>query len=196
MSKLLATVVGVFLAFSLSYLFLPEGFNAIVKWLAPVLGSPLRLVLSYLFLTCGNPISFPLLLGIWVAVGAVVGFTTCKLRSAALTASSIYSLSFCFLALALVHLIFTARNLKLSIESLPPTPPGLTLASMLNAPVIGDICQKVMNLISGQLDMGQVVNLLLSTVVPSIILNAVILVASAMVFAYIGRRVLKLVVER
>ncbi len=169
---------------------LPRGFGQIADWLGPLLGPAFRPELCLVFLMLGPSLSYTPLLTTWI-VGGVVGgfFARSVLRSMA--AGTISTLTIILLMAANAFVIFAGfRNLSGGFSGLniPPPPPGLSLADVLNTPMVGQGIQVVAT--SGGINPLSILEVLVVNFALNIGVYAISFVASGFVFSKIlrGRR--------
>ncbi len=166
---------------------LPRGFGQIADWLSPMLGPAFRPELYLVFLVLGPSLSYTPLLTTWV-VGGVVGgfFARSVLRSMA--AGAISTLTIILLLVANAFVIFAGfRNLSGGFSGLniPPPPPGLSLADILNTPMVGQGIQAVAS--SGGINPLSILKILIVNFILNIGVYAISFIASGFAFSKILR---------
>lgn len=193
MRKILALVVCWLLAFSLGFTILPTGFGAIVNWLGPVFGTSLHLILSTIFILLADPLKYTTLAIVWAVVGFTGGLIIRKRVGSVLTMLTIYPAQSLVVALAGFRIYQIANAMGIlsapanALALLPPVPEGATLGTILNAPVVGDIYSRVQTASIQNLNFNFILNLLMQTIVLSIVKNILILCVSALVGCEIGK---------
>lgn len=193
MRKLLATIVCWFLAFSLGYTLLPTSFSALINWLGPVFGTSLHLILSTLFLMLADPLKYTTLAIAWAAVGILCGLIIRKRIGSVLTALSVFSGQFIIVSLAGFRIfeIVGASGIMTSPEKiltlLPPVPAGASLGTILNAPIIGEIYQRVQGMSLQAFSPNLVIDLVVNTILLSVLKNVAIVCIAALVGCELGK---------
>jgi len=191
--KLLATIIGWLLAFSLGYLIIPKGFDALINWLSPVFGTSFHLILSTFFLLFADPLKYTILAIVWAVTGFLCGLIIRKRIGSVMTALTVFSGQFVILGLAGFRIfeIVKASGIMASPEKaltlLPPIPAGASLGTILNAPIIGDIYQRVQGVTLQALSIDFVVNLLVNTIILSVVKNIIIIFVAALVGCELGK---------
>lgn len=197
MRKLAAFIVCGLIALLAGYTFLPQGFNALIDWLGPVFGLPLVFVFSSLFILLADPLKFTSVAILWAAVGFIGGMIVRKRIGSVTTMLSVYSAQFTVLSLAVYGLFDTVRKYDILsnpvniLNLLPPVPQGATLATIMSTPVVSDIFAQIQGLSLASLNQGTIINLLLNTVVLSIVKNLAILSVAALVGCEVGKLALR-----
>ncbi|MEM0157399.1 MAG: hypothetical protein QXN26_04965 [Thermoplasmataceae archaeon] len=149
MGKLTGYILGVTAAVVIGYYSLSLYYSALLHWLTPYFGSGLVIVMGLMFLFMGDPLHWPVLLGVWVLLGVIVGIGSRKGRKAVGAAIAVYVTVSGIMGLALASLFISfggagSINLaggtgliqSLSSGTLAP-PPGTNLYSILTEPIIG-----------------------------------------------------------
>jgi hypothetical protein len=197
MRKLAAFIVCGLTAILAGYTLLPMGFNALVDWLGPVFGLHLVFVFSSLFILFADPLQFTSVAILWVIVGLIGGVIIRRRIGSVATMLSVYSAQLSVLGLAAYGLFDVVRIRGILDSSgnilnlLPPAPQGATLATIMGAPVIGDIFAQLQSRSIASLDQGSMINVVLSTVILSVIKNLVILFVATLAGCEVGKLILR-----
>jgi hypothetical protein len=164
MGKLTGYILGVTAALVIGYYSLSTYYSALLHWLTPYFGSGLAIVMGLMFLYMGDPLHWPILLGVWVLLGVIVGLGARKGSKAVGAAIAAYVTVSGVMGLALASLFIsfggTGLNLSagtglvqsLSSGSLAP-PPGTNLYSILTEPILGRFISAV-SVVTGSLSLG------------------------------------------
>ncbi len=197
MRKTVAYFLGIFLAFTLGYVFLDPAFLLIADWLGPLFGSPLLAALMSAFLLFGNPLRFIMLSALWGSVAFLGGLIIRRRVGAAGTMVSVFLFFLSILAASIYGIIQKVSELGPIVGSqnpfslLPPLPRGLSLAKLAEAPIIGRLIESLPGLMeSGGPDAFQ--GLVREVITPLLIDFAekiVIVCLAALVGAEVGKRV-------
>ncbi len=183
MRKLLAYPLCVLLAFTLGYLLLHPTLRMIADWLSPLLGSSFLTFIVSAYLTFGDPLTYREILLIWVLSGILCGVIIRRRIGGVSTAVGIYSTISAFMGLSLYNLIQRARELGLMGDGgdpfrvIPPLPRGLTIAHLMEAPIIGPLIERLTPFMAGGMPPMESMRELLSTLITNILTP--ILIASA-----------------
>ena len=78
MGKLTGYILGVTAALVIGYYSLSTYYSALLHWLTPYFGSGLAIVMGLMFLYMGDPLHWPILLGVWILLGVIVGLGSRK----------------------------------------------------------------------------------------------------------------------
>ena len=170
---------------------IPKGFSGIADWLSPVFGPAFRPELYLAFLMFGPSLSYTPLLITWVAAGVVGGFFSRGVwRSvAAGTMSTITIITLMVLnGLLIITSLGGLSNISgiFSGLSIPPPPPGLGLADIVNAPLVGQIISAFTT--GGGLNPISIAELFLINFAVNRIIHTVSFVASAVLFSKLFHR--------
>lgn len=201
MRKLLAYPLCVLLAFTLGYLLLHPTLRMIADWLSPLLGSSFLTLIVSAYLTFGDPLAYRGLLLIWVLTGILCGVIIRRRFGGVSTAVGIYSTISAFMGLSLYNIIQRARELGLMkgggdlLTMIPPLPRGLTIAHLMEAPIIGSLIERITALMAGGMpsleSMGELLSTLITSILSPILIasaeNTVIVAVSALIGVEVGR---------
>ncbi len=201
MRKLLAYPLCVLLAFTLGYLLLHPTLRMIADWLSPLLGSSSLTLIVSAYLTFGDPLAYRGILLIWVLTGILCGVIIRRRLGGVYTAVGIYSTISAFMGLSLYNIIQRARELGLMegegdlLTMIPPLPRGLTIAHLMEAPIIGPLIERITALMAGGMpsmeSMREFLSMLITDVLSPILIasaeNTVILAVSTLIGVEVGR---------
>ncbi|HDI52865.1 MAG TPA: DUF11 domain-containing protein [Candidatus Bathyarchaeota archaeon] len=200
MRKLLAYPLCILFAFTLGYLLLHPALRMIADWLSPLLGSSLLTLIVSAYLTLGDPLTYRELLLIWALTGILCGVIIRRRLGGISTAIGIYSTISAFMGLSLYNIIQRTRDLGLMgdgelLTAIPPLPKGLTIAHLMEAPIIGPLIERLTALMTGGMPSMESMRELLSTLITQILSpiiigsakNIVIVAVSALIGVEVGR---------
>ncbi len=182
MSKLGAILIGTLALFVLSFSLLPSAFSPLINWLGPIFGVSFQTMLAILFFTAGNPLVYPIVFATWLAAGVIVGLLARGIKSAIVAAPIIYGATLGLLGLAIANIVMTVSSTGLSKGVLPPPPPGTNTATILNVPVFRQFAPLLISSLSSA--SAPSIGSLASVVIPPIIGNFVIFIASAVAIGF------------
>ena len=186
MGKGLGSLAAFAISFALTFNRLPEAYEKIVAWLAPVLGKILRVTFSSLYLLFGDPLTDHYLLVTWVAAGFIAGLLAKKIGSGIIAAASAYLYNFPLLGFCAFKL-FESFGTMGGFETLPPFPPGTSIADLLTAPLIGEIISALMSgmISGGPLDFNAIISLVTSIILPKLVKNLILVAIFGAIGGYI-----------
>ena len=201
MRKLLAYPLCILLAFTLGYLLLHPTLRMIADWLSPLLGSSFLTLIVSAYLTFGDPLAYRGILLIWALTGILCGVIIRRRLGGVSTAVGIYSTISAFMSLSLYNIIQRARELDLIrgegdlFTMIPPLPRGLTIAHLMEAPIIGPLIKRITALMAGGMpsmeSMRELLSMLITNILSPILIasaeNTVIVVVSTLIGVEVGR---------
>ena len=197
MRKTFAYFLGVFLVFTLGYLLLHPAFLLIADWLGPLFGSPLLVALMSAFLLFGDPLRFAVLSALWGGVALLGGLIIRRRVGAVATMVAVFLFFLSVLAASVLNIVQTVQAPELMggqqspLSLLPPFPKGMSLARLVEAPIIGRLIDPILGLVEAGRPEGAR-ELVMGVVTPLLIDFAekiVIICLAALVGAEVGRRV-------
>ncbi|KYH38673.1 MAG: hypothetical protein AYL28_002870 [Candidatus Bathyarchaeota archaeon B23] len=202
MRRLSVYLLSVFIAFTLGYIYLHRTFMLIADWLTPILGYSFIGLLVAAYLLFADPLKYLTLFSIWFFVGFICGLVVGRRWRGISTALSVYSTTSAILILSGLDSIRRARELGLlggeALSHLPPPPRGLTIAHILEAPVIGTLIARLMELLGGGVITpteplsGLPLRLVMRLLAPILVVSVedtIILIVAALIGAEMGRYV-------
>lgn len=195
--KTAAFLIGVLLVFTLGYATLHPSFLLLADWLCPVVGEPLLTVLTIVYLLFGDPLQFTALVALWAGVALLCGLII-RRRVEAVTTMMLMFLLFlpalavsaygAFERLSETGFLMGGGN---PLEALPPLPSGLTIATLFEAPIIGEVLNAAIDLLTGGPPEGFGFGVLMPLLTPLLIdfaMKPVIITVAALVGVEVGRR--------
>ncbi len=126
-------VLGTTAAVIISYYILAPYYSPLINWLSPYFGSSVALILGLVFLTFGDPFVYPVVIAVWVAIGAIVGLSVRRVKG------SIVSIIFVHAACVVILLIGiagTVLSLLPAGRGFLPTTAGGGLATSPSFPPV------------------------------------------------------------
>ena len=151
MRRLVVYLLCVFIAFTLGYTYLHPTLMLLVKWFTPIVGYSFIGLIVSAYLLVADPLKNQLLI-IWLLVGFLSGLVVGKRLRGVSTALSVYSTISIILLFSGLDFMRRIREMGLPEEALyrlSPPPSGLTIAHLMEAPVIGDLIEGLMDLLGG-----------------------------------------------
>lgn len=187
MGKSLGSLAAFAISFALTFNKLPEAYEKIIAWLAPVLGKILRVTFSSLYLLFGDPLTDYYLLITWIVAAFIGGIVARKMSSGIIAAISAYLYNFALLGFCAFELFQSFGTLG-GFETLPPFPPGTSIADLLTAPLIGGIISTLIGgMISGggTQDLNAIASLIMSIILPKLAKNLILVAIFGAIGGYI-----------
>ncbi len=197
MRKTVALFIGVFLVFALGYATLHPSFLLLADWLCPVVGEPLLTVLTIVYLLFGDTLQFTALAALWAGVALLGGLIIRRRVGAVITMMLVFLLFLPALAVSAYGVFERLSEAGILMgggnpfEALPPLPSGLTIATLFEAPIIGEALDAVIDLLMGSSPEGFGISVLMPILTPLIIdfaMKPVIIAVAAIVGAEVGMR--------
>jgi len=185
MRKIIAFIICWIIAFSAGYYVIHPSFMGFVEWMGPFIGVRLYTILSLLYILLANPLVYTPVLTIWVTVGLLSGLIVRRRLGGVLTGLIVYFSLFALFALQLFMVFLEVGKVLENTYSLPPLPPGITLSTLTEAPIIGSMIEPMlesMGKFTGEQAMGLNVQIILFQ--PAVIM--VIITISTLAGCYIG----------
>lgn len=153
MRKTVAFILGVALVFGLGLAFLPPSLQLIGLWLTPLLGTQFYVALSLAYLLMADPLMYPAVLFVWLAVAFIGGVIVRRRLGGVLTMLLVWLLVVPMLALSVFGVAMNVQQMMDDVEGeealglVPPIPEGLTLTQLLETPMLGDVFMDVLTMI-------------------------------------------------
>jgi hypothetical protein len=153
MRKTVAFILGVALVFGLGLAFLPPSLQLIGLWLTPLLGTQFYVALSLAYLLLADPLMYPAVLFVWLAVAFIGGVIVRRRLGGVLTMLLVWLLVVPMLALSVFGVAMNVQHMMEDVEDeealglVPPIPEGLTLTQLLETPMLGDVFMDVLTMI-------------------------------------------------
>lgn len=130
-------------------------FLFVADWLGPTLGSSLLNVLTIVYIILGDPLRFTVLLALWGGVAFLAGVIIRRRVGSIVTVLLVLVVLLAMLGINLLNVGFTVSQIFESFEgsnpldALPPLPEGLTFVDLYEAPIVGDLAEKVLGAMQG-----------------------------------------------
>lgn len=130
-------------------------FLFVADWLGPTLGSSLLNVLTIVYIILGDPMKFTVLLALWGGVAFLAGVIIRRRVGSIVTVLLVLVVLLAMLGINLLDVGFTVSRIFESFEgsnlldALPPLPEGLTFVDLYEAPIVGDLAEKVLGAMQG-----------------------------------------------
>ena len=153
MRKTAAFILGVSLVLGLGLAFLHPALQLIGLWLTPLLGTQFYVALSLAYLLMADPLRYPAVLFVWLAVAFIGGVIVRRRLGGVLTMLLVWLLVVPMLALSVFGVAMNVQQMMEDVEDeealglVPPIPEGMTLTRLLEMPMLGDVVMDVISMI-------------------------------------------------
>ena len=170
-------------------------FLFIADWLGPTLGSSLLNALTIVFMILGDPLRFTVLLALWGGVAFLGGVLIRRRVGSIVTVLLVLVTLIAILGINLVDVGFTVSQIFENIQgsnpldSLPPLPEGLTFAGIYEAPIIGEMAERVLGAMQGGVPgnpMSLVMEIVYSLAV-GVLIKIAVMIGAALVGVEVGK---------
>jgi hypothetical protein len=170
-------------------------FLFIADWLGPSLGSSLLNVLTIIYLILGDPIRFTVLLALWGGIAFLAGVIIRRRMETIITVILVLVLLLAMLGINLFNVGFTVSQIFQSfegsnpLEALPPLPEGLNFVDLYEAPIVGELAEKVF----GAMQMGGSQNLMgfvmgiVSSLAVGVFIKITVMIGGALAGVEVGK---------
>jgi len=125
-------------------------FLFVADWLVPTLGSGLLNALTIVYMLLGDPLQFTVLIALWGGAAFLAGVLIRRRVGSIITILLVLVSVLVILGVNLIDVGLTASQILENIqgsnpfEVLPPLPEGLTITQLYEAPIIGEIAERVL----------------------------------------------------
>lgn len=124
---------------------LPVGYETLIQWMAPQMGMYVRPTLVMVNILLVNPLTNPVMAGIWIGAGFIGGIMAGTKKGAFVV--GFVAWIFCIGIAAFC--VFQMFMSGISLGTFPPIPPGSSLVDILSIPVIQDVIGGIVPMIAG-----------------------------------------------
>ena len=160
MRKTTAFLLGVSLVLGLELELLHHSLQIIGIWLTPLLGTQFYVALSLVNLLLADPLTYPVVLLIWLAVAFIGGVIVRTRLGGVLTMLLVWLLVVSMLALSAFRVAMNVGQMMEEVEGeaalglVPPIPEGMTLTRLLETPMLGEIAMDMIDIVGAGLNRG------------------------------------------
>lgn len=122
----------------------------VADWLVPTLGSSLLNALTIVYILLGDPLQFTALLVLWGGAAFLAGVLIRRRVGSIATIFLVLVSLIAIMGINLIDVGFTASQIfenfqgSNPLEALPPLPEGLTFVDLYEAPIVGEIAERVL----------------------------------------------------
>lgn len=124
---------------------LPAGYETLIQWMAPQMGMYVRPTLVMVNILLVNPLTNPVMAGIWIGAGFIGGIMAGTKKGAFVVGFVAWIFCIGIAGFCLIQMFMGG----ISIGTIPPIPPGTSLVDILSIPVIQDVIGGIVPMIAG-----------------------------------------------
>lgn len=143
----------------IAYYVLSGYYYPLTNWLSPIAGGGLSLMLGMFFIVLGNPLTYPVLIPAWIAIGAVVGISVRRVLGSIVSSIFLFLTCWAIISIGFIGYLFsilptmtgaatTGSGLgsfsSFSFISAATPPVGSNILTLITEPVIYQIFQDLM----------------------------------------------------
>jgi len=162
MRKTAAFLLGVVLVLGLGLALLHPMLQLIGIWLTPLLGTQFYVALSLAYMLLADPLTYPAVLFVWLAVAFIGGVIVRTRLGGVLTMLLVWLLVVPMLALSVFGVAMNVGQMMEEVEGeealglVPPIPGGMTLTRLLETPMLGEIALDLLDIVGegGEQEIG------------------------------------------
>jgi hypothetical protein len=160
----------------------------IADWLGPSLGSSLLNVLTLVYLILGDPIRFTVLLALWSGIAFLAGVIIRRRVGATITVLLVFVVLLAMLGINSFDVGFTVFQIFQSfegsnpLEALPPLPEGLNFVDLYEAPIVGELTEKVFGAMLMSFVMG-----IVSSLAGGVFIKIAVMIGGALAGVEVGK---------
>jgi hypothetical protein len=152
MRKTAAFLLGVALVLGLGLALLHHSLRLIGIWLTPLLGTQFYVALSLAYMLLADPLTYPAVLFVWLAVAFIGGVIIRTRLGSVLTMLLVWLIVVPTLALSVFGVAMNVGQMMEEVEGeaalglVPPIPEGMTLTRLLETPMLGEIAMGMIDM--------------------------------------------------
>ena len=144
-SKYFGWIATLGIVLAAGWFLLPSGYETLILWLSHQLGNYVRPSMVLVNIILVNPLNNLMMVAIWGIAGFIGGVLAGTKKGAFVVALFAWITTLLLLAFSVFQLISAGLNLG----SLPPIPPGTSLAEVLGIPLVQSLIGELLTLIGG-----------------------------------------------
>jgi hypothetical protein len=141
-SKYFGWIATLGIVLAAGWFLLPAGYETLILWLSPQLGNYVRPTMVLVNILLVDPLTNLMMVAIWGIAGFIGGVLAGTKKGAFVVALFAWLTMIAILAFSIYQLIDTG----FALGSLPPIPPGTSLAEVLGIPLIQSIIGELLTL--------------------------------------------------
>ncbi|MHA1908856.1 MAG: hypothetical protein ACW98Y_16260 [Candidatus Thorarchaeota archaeon] len=144
-SKYFGWIATLGIVLAAGWFLLPAGYETLILWLSPQLGNYIRPTLVLVNIILVDPLTNLMMLAIWGIAGFIGGVIAGTKKGAFVVGLFAWLTTVLLLAFS-IYQIFTAG---LNLGSIPPIPPGTSIAEVLGIPLIQSVIGELLTILGG-----------------------------------------------
>jgi hypothetical protein len=148
-SKFLGWLATLSIILAVSWFFLPVGYETLIAWWSPQLGNWLRPLIVMMNVLLVNPLSNFTMLAVWGIAGLIGGILAGTKKGAFVVGFMVW-LSVILMFVFSIYMLITSMGgldaFGTLFATLPPLPPGTSIAEILGTPIVQMLMDLVLSL--------------------------------------------------
>jgi len=178
-SKYFGWLLSLIIVLAAGWFLLPAGYNTLVQWLAPVLGNYVRPTFVMVNILVVNPLGNLLMVAIWIIAGLVGGIMSGTKKGGILIAFMTWLSCVVIGAFCLIQFLMPIMDGTITM-SMPPIPPGTSLADVLSIPIVQSFISDLPGLLASMGGGGS------GPDITGLVMSVAVYVISPLIIAIIG----------
>lgn len=146
-SKYFGWLASLIVVLAAGWFLLPMGYVTLVEWLAPIMGNYVRPTFVMVNILIVNPLGNLLMVAIWIIAGLVGGIMSGTKKGGILIAFLTWFSCIAIGAFCMIQLLMPIMDGTV-VMSMPPIPPGTSLADVLSIPLVQSFISDLPGLIA------------------------------------------------
>ena len=144
-SKYFGWLAAMVIVLAGGWFLLPVGYETLIQWMAPLMGMYVRPTLVMVNILLVNPLTNPVMAGIWIGAGFIGGIMAGTKKGAFVVGFVAWIFCIGIAGFCVIQMFMSG----ISLGTFPPIPPGTSLVDILSIPVIQDVIGGIMPMIAG-----------------------------------------------
>ena len=178
-SKYFGWLLSLVIVLAAGWFLLPTGYVTLVQWLAPIMGNYVRPTFVMVNILVVNPLGNLIMVAIWVIAGLVGGIMSGTKKGGVLIAFMTWFSCIAIGAFCLIQLLMPIMEGTITM-SMPPIPPGTSLADVLSIPLVQSFISDLPGLLSSMGGSGSGPDIV------GLVMSVAVYVISPLIIAIIG----------
>ena len=195
MRKIVAFILCTLAVLTVGFAVVHPTFLFVADWLVPTLGSSLLNALTIVYLLLGDPLQFTSLLVLWGGAAFLAGVLIRRRVGSIATILLVLVSLIAILGINLIDVGFTASQMfenfqgSNPLEVLPPLPEGLTFAELYEAPIVGEIAERVLGVMQsgGPENPMSIVMEIASSLAVGVFIKIAVMIGAALAGVEVGK---------
>ena len=178
-SKYFGWLASLLIVLAAGWFLLPTGYVTLVEWLAPVMGNYVRPTFVMVNILVVNPLGNLLMVAIWIIAGLVGGIMSGTKKGGILIAFLTWFSCIGIGIFCLIQFLMPVLEGTITL-SMPPIPPGTSLADVLSIPLVQSFVSDLPELLASMAGGGS------GPDVVGLVMSVAVYVLSPLIIAIIG----------